>query len=265
MKQDLLLYIVLKNDLNFDSYNDSITITPVIAESQIAVNLSNENTTFPAYSAGTVFGGFLASSGSISVKVGSEDIVYASTIGNNKFSASISSSLNVTPALTTNNYSITALSADSGSINLKVTYRDGRGTDSVFTKLVTYSKAKAGSPNVLAAVSPSAQSISANSKTSGSSIPTALTITALEAGTSRFTSIGTPTYTNGLTGSISSNIITITSTASTITGSNAQVTIPVNYTDSEGASGTKNVVATVSKALAAAALGSLGQIWQCAN
>jgi len=245
-------YTFTSEDLNFDSYNDSITITPVIAESQIAVNLSNENTTFPAYSGGTVFGGFLASSGSISVKVGSEDIVYASTIGNNKFSASISSSLNVTPVLTNNNYSITALSADSGSINLKVTYRDGRGTDSVFTKLVTYSKAKAGSPNVLAAVSPSAQSISANSKTSGSSTPTALTITALEAGTSRFTSIGTPTYTNGLTGSISSNVITITSTASNITGSNAQVTIPVNYTDSEGASGTKNVVATVSKALAAA-------------
>ena len=79
-----------------------------------------------------------------------------------------------------------------------------------------------------------------------------MTVTALEAGTNRFTSIGSPTYTNGLTGSVSSNVITITSTASTITGSNAQVTIPVNYTDSEGTSGTKNVVATVSKALASA-------------
>ena len=245
-------YTFFAEDLNFDGYTDTITITPVIAESQIAVNVSNENTTFPAYSAGTVFGGFLASSGSISVKVGSEDISYASTIGNNKFSASISSSSNVTAVLTNNNYSITALSADSGSLNLKVTYRDGRGTDSVFTKLVTYSKAKFGTPNVLVAVTPSAQTIAANSRTSGSATPSALTVTALEAGTSKFTSIGSPTYTNGLTGSISSNVITITSTASTITGSNAQVTIPVNYTDSEGTSGTKNVVATVSKALASA-------------
>ena len=245
-------YTFFAEDLNLDDYTDTITITPVIAESQIAVNLSNENTTFPAYSGGTVFGGFSASSGSISVKVGSEDISYASTIGNNKFSASISSSLNVTPVLTNNNYSITALSADSGSINLKVTYRDGRGSDSVFTKLVTYSKAKAGTPNVLVAVSPAGQTISANSKGSGSAIPTTLTITALEAGTSRFTSIGTPTFTNGLAGSVSSNVITITSNASTITSNTAQVTIPVNYTDSEGATGTKNVVATVSKALASA-------------
>ena len=131
-------YLFSAYDLNFDTYTDSITITPVIAESQIAVNVSNENTTFPAYSGGTVFGGFLASSGSISVKVGSEDISYASTIGNNKFSASISSSSNVTAVLTNNNYSITALSADSGSLNLKVTYRDGRGTGSIVTKLVTY-------------------------------------------------------------------------------------------------------------------------------
>jgi len=245
-------YTFFAEDLNFDGYSDTITITPVIAESQIAVNLTNENTTFPAYSGGTVFGGFLASSGSISVKVGSEDISYASTIGNNKFSASISSSLNVTPVLTNNNYSITALSADSGSINLKVTYRDGRGSDSVFTKLVTYSKAKSGTPNVLVAVSPSAQTISANSRGSGSATPTTLTVTALEAGTSRFTSIGTPTYTNGLTGTISSNVITITSDASTITSNTAQVTIPVNFTDSEGTTGTKNVVATVSKALASA-------------
>jgi hypothetical protein len=244
-------YTFTASDLNTAVYTDTITITPVIAESQIAVNISNENTTFPAYSGGSVFGGFLASSGSISVKVGSEDISYASTIGNNKFSASISSSSNVTAVLTNNNYSITALSADSGSLNLKVTYRDGRGSDSVFTKLVTYSKAKAGSPNVLVAVSPSAQTIAANSRTSGSATPTTLTLTALEAGTSRFTSIGTPVYTNGLIGTVSSNTITLTSTASSITGSTAQVTIPVNYTDSEGVTGTKNIISTVSKALAA--------------
>ena len=244
-------YTFTASDLNAAVYTDTITITPVIAESQIAVNISNENTTFPAYSGGTVFGGFLASSGSISVKVGSEDISYASTIGNNKFSASISSSSNVTAVLTNNNYSITALSADSGSLTLKVTYRDGRGSDSEFTKLVTYSKAKAGSPNVLVAVSPSAQTITANSRASGSATPTTLTLTALEAGTSRFTSIGTPVYTNGLAGTVSSNTITLTSTASDIIGSTAQVTIPVNYTDSEGVTGTKNIISTVSKALAA--------------
>ena len=239
-------YTFFAEDLNFDDYTDTITITPVIAESQIAVNASNENTTFPAYSGGTVFGGFLASSGSLSVKVGSEDIAYASTIGNNKFSASIASSTNVTGVITNNNYSITALSADSGSLNLKVTYRDGRGTDSVFTKLVTYSKAKAGNPNVLVAVSPQSQTLAANSLGVISTTPTSLTVTALEGGVNRLTSVSAQSS-NATIGTISGGTIPI----SAVSADNASVAITASFTDSEGTSGTKFISATLSKAKAA--------------
>jgi hypothetical protein len=239
-------YTFFAEDLNFDDYTDTITITPVIAESQIAVNLSNENTSFPAYSGGTVFGGFLASSGSISVKVGSEDITYASTIANNRFSASISSSSNVTAVITNNNYSITALSADSGSINLKVTYRDGRGSDSVFTKLVTYSKAKAGTPNVLVAVSPQSQVLQANSLGVISSTPTSLVVTALESATNRLTSVSAQSS-NATIGTISGGTIPITA----VSADNASVAITASFTDSEGTSGTKFISATLSKAKAA--------------
>jgi hypothetical protein len=239
-------YTFFAEDLNFDDYTDTITITPVIAESQIAVNASNENTTFPAYSGGTVFGGFLASSGSLSVKVGSEDIAYAATIGNNKFSASISSSTNVTGVITNNNYSITALSADSGSLNLKVTYRDGRGVDSVFTKLVTYSKAKAGTPNVLVAVSPQSQVLQANSLGVISSTPTSLVVTALESATNRLTSVSAQSS-NATIGTISGGTIPITA----VSADNASVAITASFTDSEGTSGTKFINATLSKAKAA--------------
>jgi hypothetical protein len=239
-------YTFFAEDLNFDDYTDTITITPVIAESQIAVNASNENTTFPAYSGGTVFGGFLASSGSLFVKVGSEDIAYASTIGNNKFSASIASSTNVTGVITNNNYSITALSADSGSLNLKVTYRDGRGTDSIFTKLVTYSKAKSGNPNVLVAVSPQSQTLAANSLGVISTTPTSLTVTALEGGTNRLTSVNAQSS-NVTIGTISGGTIPI----SAVSADNASVAITASFTDSEGTSGTKFISATLSKAKAA--------------
>lgn len=136
--------------------------------------------------------------------------------------------------LTGRDYSINDLSADSGSLTLLVKYKDGGGTIISSSKEITYSKAKIGTPNVVIAVSPTSQTLVSNSKGSGSAIPSALSITALEGSTSRFTSIGTPTYTGGLAGSVSTNTITFSSNASTMYSDSGSVTIPVNYTDSEG-------------------------------
>ena len=144
------------------------------------------------------------------------------------------------------------MDTDSGSLSLLVRYKDGRGTSTDVTKVVTYSKAKAGVPNVIVAVSPTSQTLVSNSRGSGSALPVALTITALEGASSKFVSIGTPTYTGGLAGSVSTNTITFTSNASTMYSDTGNVTIPINYTDSENVSGTKTVVATVSKSKAAA-------------
>ena len=243
-------YTFTAQDLNSTNYTDSITVTPIIVESQVSFNVSNDNVSLPATSNGLVpSGSFLLTSGSISVQVGSENIVYASTLANNRFSASISQSSNVgtTAVLTNNNYSIGVLTQDSGSLLLNIFYQDARGIQTSGSKVVTYSKSKAGTPNVEVAVSPAAQSISSNSRGSGSVTPNTLTITALEGGTSRFTSIGTPTYTNGLAGSVSTNTIVFSSTATSMTSDTGTVTIPVNFTNSEGTTGQKSVVATISR------------------
>ena len=246
-------YTFTAYDLNGIAYNDEVTLSSVIAESQISVNLTNENATLPARSTGFVASGsFVATSGSVSVKVGGEDIAREENLAtNNRFDIISATGTNCTPNDTTPDdatYGITSLTADSGSLSLVVRYKDGRGAETDITKVVTYSKAKAGVPNVVVAVTPSAQTIEANSKGSGSATPNSLTITALEGNTSTFTSLGTPTYTNGLSGTTSTNTLTFTSNASSMSADTGQVTIPVNYTDSEGTTGTKNVVATISKA-----------------
>ena len=246
-------YYVSGSDQFGNVFSDAIKISPVKILDGFSVAVSNENTSFPAYSIGTVVGGFAASSGSITVKVGNETINYSSTFVTNSFSASISAYGGLTPnTFNGTNYSINDLSADSGSLTLLVKYKDGGGTIISSSKEITYSKAKIGTPNVVIAVSPTSQTLVSNSKGSGSAIPTALSVTALEGSTSRFTSIGTPTYTGGLAGSVSTNTITFSSNASTMYSDSGSVTIPVNYTDSEGTTGTKNIVANISKAKSAA-------------
>jgi hypothetical protein len=249
-------YVFQATDLNGVIYYDEISLAAVIAESQISVNLTNENATLPARSTGWVASGsFVLTSGSVSVKVGGEDISRQEGLStNNRFDVISLTGTNCIPNggqgsnPSDATYGITSLSADTGSLSLVVRYKDGRGSTTDITKVVTYSKAKDGVPNVVVAVTPSAQTIEANSKGSGSATPNSLTITALEGNTSRFTSLGTPTYTNGLSGTTSTNTLTFTSNASSMSADTGQVTIPVNYTDSEGTTGTKNVVATISKA-----------------
>jgi hypothetical protein len=247
------IYYISGSDQFGNQFSDAIKISPVKILDGLAVSLTNDNASLPARSTGFVeSGSFVLSSGSVSVKVGNEIIAHSNGLSaNNTFDIVSAIATNVqTGSLnySTTDYFISRLDADSGSLNLTIRYKDGAGDTSDTTKLVTYSKAKIGTPNVVVAVSPSAQSISSNSRGSGSATPGTLTITALEGGTSRFTSIGTPTYTNGLGGTISTNTITFTSNASSMSADTGQLTIPVNYTDSEGISGTKNIIATISKA-----------------
>ena len=140
-------YFISGSDQFGNQFSDAIKISPVKILDGFSVAVTNENTSFPATSTGTVVGNLTASSGSITVKVGNEVISYASPITNNKFSASISS----TSGLTANtfdgtNYSISNLSQDSGSLTLLVKYQDGGGTIISASKDVTYSKVKKAAP-----------------------------------------------------------------------------------------------------------------------
>jgi hypothetical protein len=245
-------YFISGSDQFGNQFSDAVTITPIKILDGLSVNLTNENASLPALSTGFVTSAsFAATSGSVSVKVGGEDIVRQEGLTlNNRFDVISATGTNCTPNDTTPDdatYGITTLTADSGSLTLLVRYKDGAGDTTDVTKVVTYSKSKRGVPNVEVAVTPTAQSIQSNSRGSGSATPQILTVTALEGGTTRFTSLGTPTYTNGLAGSVSTNTIVFSSNASSMTSDSATVTIPVNFTDSEGVSGTKNVTATISR------------------
>ena len=245
-------YVFTSSDSFGIDYHDQVKITPVKILDGLSVNLTNENATLPALSTGFVnSGSFVVTSGSVSVKVGGEDIVRQEGLTtNNRFDVISATAVNCiandsTPDDAT--YGITTLTADSGSLTLLIRYKDGAGDTTDVTKVVTYSKSKRAVPNVEVSVSPTAQSIQSNSRGSGSVTPQTLTVTALEGGTNRFTSLSTPTYTNGLAGSDVSNTIVFSSNASSMTSDSGNVTIPVNFTDSEGVSGTKNVTATISR------------------
>ena len=141
------VYSITGSDQFGNKFSDAIKITPIKILDGFSVATSNENTSFPANSVGSVIGGFVASSGSITVKVGNEVISYASPIANNKFSASISSTTGLTPnTFNGTNYSINALSQDSGSLTLLVKYQDGGGTIISSSKEITYSKVKKAAP-----------------------------------------------------------------------------------------------------------------------
>jgi len=158
------IYSISGSDQFGNVFSDAIKISPVKILDGFSVATSNENTSFPANSAGSVIGGFAASSGSITVKVGNEVISYASPIANNKFSASISATSGLT-ANTFNgtNYSINALSQDSGSLTLLVKYQDGGGTIISSSKEVTYSKVKKAAPVLSFVIGNNNQTVTAKS------------------------------------------------------------------------------------------------------
>lgn len=251
---DNVTYSFTGSDVYGNNYSDEVTLSKVINFDGVSIVLSNESTTFPATSTGTVTGGFGDSSGSVQMFIGGTQIQHDDISGGrlkNTFDITSISGTNVTPTSTspTNQYySISGMTADSGSLTLNIEYLAGdSSTSQSFQKVVSYSKAKKGTPNVEIAVTPSAQTIEAKSNGSGSVSPQTLTVTALEGGTSRFTSIGTPTYSGGISGTVSTNTITFTDTASDMTSDTETITIPVNYTDSEGTAGTKNIKAVITR------------------
>ncbi len=245
------------DDFNID-YSDSVTISPVKIFGGVSVTLTNENASFEATPVGTVAAGdFAASSGSIQLKVGNEDITFDddndSSTANNTFALIGVTGSGCTPNFNNpaiNEYGITAMSQDSASLELQIRYKDGSGDTTDFSKTVTYTKTKQATPNIEVAATPSSQTIAADSKGSGSSVPDSIEVSAVEGGVDRFISIGTPTFSNGLagsTGGLASKVITFTSNASAMTSDTGRIEIPINFQDADGVTGQKNVVCSVTR------------------
>jgi hypothetical protein len=245
------IYYISGSDQFGNQFSDAIKITPVKILDGFSIGASNENTSFPANSVGSVIGGFAASSGSITVKVGNEDISYASPIANNKFSASILSTSGLT-ANTFNgtNYSINALSADSGSLTLLVKYQDGGGTIISSSKEITYSKVKKAAPVLSFIVGNNTQVVTA--KSTGAQIDSFVTanLSVIEtydgvSSTKTLTAAPTTTATNSYT--IGAKTTTTIALPNMANGTDSvDITIVGSVVDSENT--TRNVYGSISLA-----------------
>ena len=255
---DEVTYSFTGSDVFGNSQSDEITISKVINFDGVSLVLSNESTTFPAKSTGVIIGGLAGSKGDVQMFIGGNQITHDDVTGDgirarNTFDIKTVTGTNVTPistSPTTNEYGISAFQTnkDTGSLSLDIEYLAGdNATSQSFSKVVSYTKAKNSVPNVEVSVSPASQTINADSKGSGSVSPQTINVKALEGGTTRFTGFGDITYSGGLTGSISSNSITFTDTASDMTSDTETIEIDVNFTDSEGTSGTKTIEASISR------------------
>ncbi len=369
------IYYISGSDQFGNEFSDSIKISPVKILDGLSATLTNDNASLPALSNGFVASGsFVLTSGSVTVKVGNESISFDddndSVRANNTFAITNISGTGCTPNTgdnsnpTTNAYGITNLTADSGSLNITINYKDGAGDTTDIVKTVTYtknkkaapvlrleatpkdqsvsakstgeqvdsfsnvtisvketydgatnaltitsltatssdissisttaasglvslssktlgnstnattiaisavvtdsegvsrtltdtlslSKVKKATPNVEGQISPNAQTVTANSDGTNAATPTSLTVKALEGGTTRLTSVsavgvGVTIGSISYNGSSPYNYATIP--LSSVSSDTATVTVTINYTDSEGNTGSKTAIATISKA-----------------
>ena len=137
--------------------------------------------------------------------------------------------------------------SDTETVTIPVNFTNSEGTTGTKNIVASFSRVKKGEPNVEVSATPLSQTLNANSLGTGSAVPATITVSALEGGTDRFTSIGDATFTGGLTGSKSTNTITFTDTVSDMESEIATVTIPINFTDGEGTTGTKTISATITR------------------
>ena len=169
---DEVTYQFTGSDVFGNEQTDEITISKVVNFDAVSIVLSNEATSFQAKSTGEVLGGFVPSSGSVQMFIGSNSIQHDDELGGrtkNTFNITSSIGDNVTPTDTTPNtadYSISAFETakDSGSLTLTIDYLAGdNSTTQSFQKVVSYTKAKKAVPTVLTKVSPSTQTINSSS------------------------------------------------------------------------------------------------------
>ena len=164
-------YFISGSDQFGNEFSDAIKITPVKILDGLSVTLTNDNASLPALSNGFVASGsFILTSGSVNVKVGNETITFDddndSSRANNTFAITSLSGTGCTPNSSNpsiNGYGITNLSADSGSLDITISYKDGAGDTTSVTKTATYTKNKKAAPVLTLVIGNNNQSTDAKS------------------------------------------------------------------------------------------------------
>ena len=247
-----------------NKFSDAVTITPVKILDGLSVSLTNDNASLPAFSTGFVANGdFVFTSGSVNVKVGNETITFDddndSLRANNTFAITNLSGTGCTPNggagsnPSTNVYGITALAADSGSLNITINYKDGAGDTTSIIKTATYTKNKKAAPVLAISTTPKDQSVTA--KSTGAQIDSFANATIVVKETYNGSTITLPvtlTATRVDTG----GSLTVNNTTGVVTLSNQTLATGINsttinisavVTDSEGTSRTLTDTLSLSK------------------
>ena len=164
-------YFISGSDQFGNQFSDAIKITPVKILDGLSVTLTNDNVSLPALSTGVVVSdSFLLTLGSVNVKVGNETIAFDDdndgNRANNTFAITNITGVGCTPNSSNpsdNSYSITALSSDSGYLDITIDYKDGAGDSTSLIKTATYTKNKKAAPVLEFVIGNNNQSVTAKS------------------------------------------------------------------------------------------------------
>jgi len=221
---DEVTYSFTGSDVFDNEQTDEITISKVVNFDGVSLVLSNESATFPANSTGDVIGGFAASSGSVQMYIGGNQIQFDDNLSKNTFEITNLQGSGCTPNggngydPLDNSYSITAMTQDSASMEVTITYKAGDNTTTQeFQKIVSYTKAKKGVPTILTKASPASQTI--NSSSALFEDPQPVEVFVMEGGDEYYYT--TTTLTGGVAQANKFNIISIVSGSNNSTN-NAQ-------------------------------------------
>jgi hypothetical protein len=238
---------VITNFPKIITYSKAKKAAPVLA-----INITNNNQTVNAKSTGVQLSEF--ASASIEILETYDGVTTAKSIYGTPtittlygYSNYFYNSVNQTIALRT-------LSTDFEQLSISLEVLDSENVIRALDGNISLAKARNAVPNVEVSLVPVAQTILANSRGSGSVTPQPITVTAAEGGTDRFTSIGILSFTNGLAGTATGNTINFSSNATSMLRDSGSIFIPINYTDGEGNTGLKTIVASVTRVRSAAPL-----------
>ena len=122
-----------------------------------------ESFTLPANSIGTIQVPLNNQTGSITVRSGTDVVPFDNTLADGTFRYSVTGT-NVTPVSanpTVNEYGITAMSSDNGSLTLNVEYKTPSGITTNVQRSVQYNKSKINAPQLSAEIAPKTISVTA--------------------------------------------------------------------------------------------------------
>ena len=272
-------YIFQQLDRRGVPYTGSVTIDPVVINSPLTVNLSNDNFNIKAKSSlyASQFSSanndvtestqFTAQKAKVTVNVGGEAIAPAATSTTNRFwiTTAVSGCLATTTTGSTATDGIdvgisafTNNSYEQGLVTVTINYKDALGVTETATKTITFKKQRNSVPTIDLNVNPTSQTLVANSvgAVAGGNTTagyTTLSVTATENGTDRFNRIKSVSQVpvSTITTAISTNTVTLNNMVS---GSDSvQLTLDeVHYTFGEGSYGTGSLKSSVTKARKAA-------------